>query len=136
MQLTLVVRVKSHDTLVKMEGRGLFCAACGDLERVRNASNRRKLGSTNTSSRRIYPLWKSLLMNEMMKDCYHQYQNDVDHLLQQEFLMCIRCFYAYEKHIESLEVSYLSSTFVYSGLLSLVLFCIIYLFLYHFPDIM
>ena len=77
MQLTQVVRVKSHDTLVKMEGRGLFCAACGDLERVRNAFKRRKLGSTSVSSRRIYPLWKSLLINEMMKDRYRQYQNDV-----------------------------------------------------------
>ena len=36
MQLKKVVRVKSHDTHVKMEGRGLFWAACGDLERVRN----------------------------------------------------------------------------------------------------
>ena len=77
MQLKKVVHIKSHDTHIKMEGRGLFCAACRDLERIRNASKQRKLGSTSTSSRRIYPLWKSLLMNEMMKDRYRQYQNDV-----------------------------------------------------------
>ena len=47
MQLKKVVRIKSHDTHVKMEGKGLFCAACGDLEHVRNASKRRKLGSTS-----------------------------------------------------------------------------------------
>ena len=74
MQLKKVVRVKLHDTHVKMEGRGLFCAACRDWERVRNASKQRKLGSTSTSSRRIYPLWKSLLMNEMMKDRYCQHR--------------------------------------------------------------
>ena len=32
MQLKKVVRVKSHDTHVKMEGRGLFCAACRDFK--------------------------------------------------------------------------------------------------------
>ena len=77
MQLKKVVHVKSHDMHVKMAGRGLFSATCGDLEQVRNASKQRKLGTTSTSSRRIYPLWKSLLMNEMMKDRYRQYQNDV-----------------------------------------------------------
>ena len=34
MQLEKVVHIKLHDTQVKMEGRGLFCAACGDFERV------------------------------------------------------------------------------------------------------
>ena len=53
MQLKKVVHVKSHDTHIKIEGRGLFCAACGDLKRNRNASKRRKLGSTRTSSRHI-----------------------------------------------------------------------------------
>ena len=55
MQLKKVVHIKSHDTHVKMEGRGLFCAACGDLEHVRNVSKQRKLGNISTSSRRYIP---------------------------------------------------------------------------------
>ena len=53
MQLKKVLRIKSHDTHIKLEGRGLFCAACGDLKRIRNASKQRKLGSTSPSSRHI-----------------------------------------------------------------------------------
>ena len=95
MQLKEVLHVKSHNTHVKMEGRRLFCAACGDLERVRNAFKRRKLGSTSTSSWRIHPLWKSLLMNVMMKDRYHQYHNDVfisqisSHLVQTQSILSL-----------------------------------------------
>ena len=45
-----------------MEGRGLFCAVCGDLKHVKNASNHRKIGSASTSSKHIFPFW-----NEMAK---------------------------------------------------------------------
>ena len=43
----------------------------------------------------------NLFTNKLEKS---DYPTDVDQLLQQNFLMCKKCFYAYEKHIESLEV--------------------------------
>ena len=103
MQLKNKLRVIKRD-MAKMEddvrSKRLFCVACGDVDKVTKPSNRRNIEST--SSRHVFPLWKSLLMNELQKsDCCI----DVDELLQkQNLVMCKKCFYAYEKYFESLEV--------------------------------
>lgn len=77
----------------------LFCVACGSVDKVKKPSNRRNIESV--SSRHVFPLWKSLLTNTLEKS---DSPSDVEQLLQQSLVMCKKCFYAYEKHIESLEV--------------------------------
>lgn len=68
-----------------------FCVACGNMNKVRKPSDRQNIDST--LSQHVFPLWKSLPMNELEKS---DSPTDVDQLLQQNLIMCKKCFYAHK----------------------------------------
>ena len=79
--------------------RSFFCAGCGETQRVKESKGRRKINSS--SSERVFTLLKSLITCELDR---RGSEEDVDVLMQHATYMCKNCFYAYEKHINSLEV--------------------------------
>ena len=83
-----------------MASPSYFCAACGDTERVKKSSGRRKV--TTSSSRNVYSLLESIIGNKISE---RNLQVDVAQLMEETAYMCKNCFYAYEKHIQSLEVA-------------------------------
>ena len=50
----------------------------------------------------MYNLLESVLANKVEQRCI---QLDLSHLMNQATYMCKNCYYAYEKHIKSLEVA-------------------------------
>lgn len=86
--------------------RSFFCAGCGETERVKESKGRRKINSG--SSERVFTLLKSVVTCELER---RGSEEDVDVLMQQTTHMCKNCFYAYEKHINSLEVIIFRSKF-------------------------
>ena len=83
-----------------MASPSYFCAACGDTERVKKSSGRRKV--TTSSSRNVYSLLESIIGNKISE---RNLQVDVPQLMEETAYMCKNCFYVYEKHIQSLEVA-------------------------------
>ena len=76
-----ILCMSSHMThALKWKVANCFVLHVGIQNVFKNVSNQRKIGST---------------MNKMMKDCYCHYQNNVKHLLQQNFIMCKKWFCAY-----------------------------------------
>lgn len=88
-------------TMTDLDETPLFCIGCGDVERIKKTSSRRNI--TTASSRHIFPLWKSVITDEIEKS---EFQGDVNELLGRAKTMCKTCFYAYEKQVKSLEVGF------------------------------
>ena len=61
-----------------------FCAACGDTERVKKSSGRRKV--TTSSSRNVYSLLESIIGNKISE---RNLQVDVPQLMEAFFQFCI-----------------------------------------------
>ena len=86
----------------------LFCVGCGDVERVKNSCFRRNI--TTASSRHIFLLWKSVMTEEIERS--GKFQGDVNQLFLRAKVMCKTCFYAYEKQVKALEVSFIKSLYL------------------------
>jgi len=79
-----------------------MCAACGDTDKVKLSTGRRKLNTTPVS-RDVYIVLKSIITNKLAENEANQ-QVNLAVVLNQATHMCKNCYYAYNWYIITLKV--------------------------------